>query len=159
MFSATMIADYLIAKSGGTLDPVHLLELVYISHGYTLAIKQMPLIYDTVLSRKEAPTIESLYYQLVRYGDSPVTRFLYNNKDVMGSDISEQTNFLDRELADHRDVLDKVYEQFGSLSCQDLLTITHKTGSPWDQCYIHRTSTYIPNSITKKYYEYLLECE
>ena len=155
-----MIADYLIAKSGGTLDPVHLLELVYISHGYTLAIKQRPLVYDIVRARTEAPTIESLYYQLRRYGSSPITRFLYNNKDVTtGSDISEQTNFLDRELADHRDVLDRVYEQFGSLSCRDLLTITHKTGSPWDQCYVHKTPfNNIPDCITKEYYEKILEC-
>ena len=158
MHSAILIGDYLITKSNGTLSPLQILKLTYISHGYTLAIEHKALIEDRVEAWSYGPVIPTLYEQLKGFGAMPVTRLSYCRTNVMDAPrLEEREGFLDKELEQNRPILDKVLETFGPLSGQDLIEITHKTGSPWDQCYVQgQRHTPIPDPITRRYYEQLV---
>ena len=157
-YSAILISDYLIAKSNGILSPLQILNITYICHGYTLAIKHRPLVDDPIEAWSHGPVIPVLYWQLKSFGDMPVTCLLYSRTPVTDAQrLKEQKDFLDMELYEYRDVLDSVLVRFCALSGRDLTYITHKTGSPWDQCYVHEEShAPIPDHITKKYYEQLV---
>ena len=158
MHSAILIGDYLIAKSNGNLSPLQILKLTYISHGYTLAIDRKTLIEDRVEAWPYGPVIPTLYEQLKDFGAMLVTRLSYCHTKVMDAPrLEERKSFLYKELEQNKPILDKVLETFGPLSGQDLIEITHKTGSPWDQCYVQgERHTPIPNQITRRYYEQLV---
>ena len=70
MYSALLVADYLIARGGGMLTPLHVNKLTYISHGYTLAIRSVPLIHDRIEAWQYGPVIPAIYHTLSRYGDA-----------------------------------------------------------------------------------------
>ena len=159
MHSAILVADYMIVKNNCSLTPLQIIELVYISHCYTLGIKHHPLIHDRVEAWSYGPVIPSLYWQLYNFGDKPVTRLLYSGIDVTDAfRMEKQKNFLSDELGECQTILNKVLRTFGVLSGRKLLEITNKLGSPWNQCYVQgRTGVIIPDYITEQYYEMMLE--
>ena len=76
-YSARTVANYLIeakSKEGGTPPtPMQLLKLVYIAHGWNLAINDRPLINDRVEAWRYGPVIPKIYQDLKQWGNTPVT--------------------------------------------------------------------------------------
>lgn len=153
-----LVADYLIANGGGRLTPLQVIKLAYISHGYTLALLDHPLIPDEIEAWRYGPVIPSLYNFLKPYGARPVTGLLYCGTAVGADSIVERKKFFRSVFTDHvRSILDRVLDVYGPLSGIELLKLTHKKGSPWSKYYKKgRRDIVIPNDIIKEHYKGLL---
>ena len=55
------------------LTPIHILKLVYIAHGWSLAIGEHPLIRNEIEAWEYGPVIRSLYDAVKRYGRDPIS--------------------------------------------------------------------------------------
>ena len=155
MLSALLVADYLLAHSSGNLTPVHVLKMTYFCHAYTLARKDRPLIIDQVEAWRYGPVYPILYDYVKNFGDQPVTHLPYCRTGIFDHNIKERKEFLTRAIVE-TDIPNGVLETFSELSGSELIELTHKVGSPWDQCYVEGANRPIPDRITKEYYKSII---
>lgn len=132
MYDARSVANELlrIAKSRGlALTNMQVQKLVYIAHGYSLAILRRSLFKQHVEAWRWGPVVPDLYHSLRRYGagivDSPIP--------VLNMDSISET---DRKL------LGTVLDAYGHFTGPQLSTMTHKEGTPWYE-------VYVPNALYK----------
>lgn len=122
-YSPFKIAKFFIDKAisvNGDLTPMKLIKIVYIAHGWSLALLHRPLISEAVQAWKYGPVIESLYHAFKHKGNSSIRQ-----EDAAyfpcADDIDQQTEIL----------LEKVWDRYGKLSGLDLSALTHQPGTPW----------------------------
>lgn len=158
MISAPLIADYIIATVH-PLTPMQINKLAYISHGFTLALKDDILFSDKVEAWRYGPVVPSIYYMLRDYGGGYVLALQYCGTMKHDSEMPSRLEFLKKIIPEHhRNIIDDVLKKYGKFSGPGLSTITHEEGTPWHQCYkAGKLGTEIPNSITKKYYRSQLQ--
>ena len=70
--SAELVADFLLANSDRKLTPMEVNKLVYISHGWMLALHDESLISEKIEAWKHGPVIPSLYHKFKMYGAEPI---------------------------------------------------------------------------------------
>lgn len=155
MHSALLVADYLLAHGKGNLTPLHVIKLTYVSHGYTLAIRDRPLVLDIVEAWPYGPVYPILYDYLKAFGAGTVTRLPYCGTSISDEDIRKRRDSLKLRIG-KTEILDTVLAKFGALTGSELIDITHKAGSPWDTCYKKGKRAIIPDQITKRYYRSIL---
>ena len=74
--SAVAVANYFVRKSletGKELTPMKVLKLVYIAHGWNLALYDEPLISDSIQAWKFGPVIPSVYQAFRVFRNSQIT--------------------------------------------------------------------------------------
>ena len=74
--SSKAVANYFLdiaERDGKTLNPMKLQKLVYIAHGWHLAIRRRPLIRESVEAWKYGPVIADLYHEFKKFGNMPIT--------------------------------------------------------------------------------------
>lgn len=111
---------------------------------HTKLIKLLYLIDEEAVKDGGIP-ITWLDYKAWQYGPvAPETFFikeeanLFNNyieksKKGDGTIIKPKVGFDDSEFSDYDlDLIDKVIDQFGQMTCHELVQLTHKKGSLWD---------------------------
>jgi uncharacterized phage-associated protein len=123
-YSPFRIARFFIEKaadSGKPLTPMKLIKLVYIAHGWSLALAKKPLISERIEAWKYGPVIESLYHAFKHRGNSPIPK--------------EDASSLSNEVVDPwtATLLEKVWEKYGGLSGVYLSSLTHQPGTPWQR--------------------------
>lgn len=127
-YSARTVANYLIeakSKEGGTPPtPMQLLKLVYIAHGWNLAINDRPLINDGIEAWRYGPVIPKIYQDLKKWGNTPV-------RELLPAPASEAGSLAQEEMG----VVDAVLKAYGNLSGVQLSNLTHASGTPWYQVY------------------------
>lgn len=158
-YSATLLADYMIAEGNGRLTPLHVIKLVYISHGYTLAIHKTPLTHDRIEAWRYGPVFPVLYYALKRHGSMPISNLYYcgTRADVNGiRDHGDFFNDVIKEPA--RDILDRVLHVYGGLTGNQLSALTHKKDTPWKRYYKEgQMNIVIPDEAIQSHYEKLIK--
>jgi uncharacterized phage-associated protein len=111
----------LAEAEGRSLTPMQYVKLVYIAHGWCLALSGQPLIDETVEAWKFGPVVPSLYRDLKNYGAGGVT-----------APISRWPMRQDPEIDhDHMELIQSVYENYGRLTGVQLSNLTHQKGTPW----------------------------
>jgi uncharacterized phage-associated protein len=140
------IANYFIRKAAEAkipLSPMKLIKLVYIAHGWYLALANKPLIWEPIEAWQYGPVIESLYHAFKRYGNTPLP-------------LSAATDAVitDNEHKDVERLLNKVWEAYSKFSAAQLSTITHQPDTPWSQVYDpNQRRITIPDELIKKHYQ------
>lgn len=140
------IANYFIQKAaseGVALTPMKLIKLVYIAHGWYLALANKPLIREPIEAWQYGPVIESLYHAFKRYGNASLP-------------ISAATDavIMDNEHQDITRLLDKIWERYSKFTAAQLSTITHQSDTPWSQVYKpNQRRVVIPDDLIKKHYQ------
>src|SRR5437660_9090573 len=84
------------------LTPLQIIKLVYIAHGWMLALYQRPLITDRIEAWKYGPVIPQLYQDMKVYGAGSIAGRL--------SDTSYSAKPLDPQ---ERDIIRQVYNIYG----------------------------------------------
>ncbi len=136
-----------IAQSGGrVLTNMQLQKLVYIAHGYALAILNQPLIKQSVQAWRYGPVIPDLYHALNQYGAGVV---------------SQPIALLSREQLSEteRTLVAKVETAYGRFTGPQLSTMTHQEDTPWRQVYNpqgHFHNDVIPDPLIAQHYVKLL---
>jgi uncharacterized phage-associated protein len=145
-YNAKTIADWFLiraARDGESLTQMKLQKLVYIAHGWCLAIRNAPLISDKVEAWRWGPVIRSLYCAFADYGSRglPVP-------ECPSEEVDENTSRL----------LERVWEVYEHLSAVQLSALTHAQGTPWTQTYADlKPPREIPISVIQSYYKTLAE--
>ena len=123
MVSAITIANKFIERAkrdGVSLTNMQLQKLVYIAHGWALALLNRGLIYEPVEAWQWGPVIKSLYHTLRQYGSGEVTSTI----PMIGARSLQL-----RE----EDLIESVWNGYKDMSGFKLSTITHQQNTPWSR--------------------------
>ncbi|MFN2577495.1 MAG: Panacea domain-containing protein [Pyrinomonadaceae bacterium] len=146
-FDVRSVANALLklAKARGiSLTNMQVQKLVYIAHGYSLAILHRPLVRQPVEAWRWGPVFEDLYHSLKRYGSGIV----HEPINVINMDSLTET---------HQKLLGTVLDAYARFSGPQLSTMTHKQGTPWAEVYKPGISRLvIPNPTIERHYTELL---
>lgn len=142
MYDATQIADWFISRAkrdGRVLSIMALLKLVYISHGWHLETKKLPLFPNKI--------------EAWQYG--PVVADVYNAFRKQGVDISfPMSSISSIEGLPVTKLLEQIYDIYGNLSPFQLSAMTHEPGGPWDiSMKVGGWYAKIPDELIQAHYE------
>jgi uncharacterized phage-associated protein len=142
--TATTVADEIlkIAKRRDTsLTPMQLMKLVYIAHGWSLAILNRDLFSDRIEAWKYGPVIPTLYQATKRFGREPIPSHLIED---------DEPSPLEHDV---QEFLEDVFSKYGHLSGINLSNLTHRPGSPWDQRFRDgEINIEIPDDLIREHY-------
>jgi uncharacterized phage-associated protein len=128
----------LARRDGEILDPMKIQKLVYLAHGWNLALHGSPLIKQDVEAWPYGPVIRSLYDQFKKYRASPITEKAYT---------PEGTEPLDGNA---KRLVEAVWSKYRPYSAIQLSMFTHEPGYAWDLTIKDRGPySTIPNEIIR----------
>lgn len=150
MYSPLVIANFFLQKYSrrSVITPMKLTKLVYIAHGWYLAIKGRSLIDENPEAWMYGPVIPKVYHRFKSYGGGRIVKS-FTDDITLDSDADEV-------------FIDKIWTVYGKFSGAELSAMTHAKGTPWSKTWnsIKQHSFYslqIPEQEIKRYYESLLE--
>jgi len=142
--TATTVADEMLKiakRQGRSLTPMQLMKIVYIAHGWSLAILNRDLFSDRIEAWKYGPVIPTLYQATKRFGRDPIPHNLI--EDGEPSPLP----------GDVQAFLEDIFSKYGHLSGISLSNLTHRPGSPWDQRFRDGVMNIeIPDDLIKDHY-------
>lgn len=130
------IANELIALAAGAgraFDQMQLQELVYIAHGWCLALTGEPLTGDRPEALAHGPDYRRLSGALARWGVEPVTVAI-QTAGTNGTRM-DATHVRAELLPSEYAILSKVFAEYGNLQTAQLASLTRASGTPWEQVY------------------------
>lgn len=126
------VADEFIRLAGREdrrLNQLQLQKLVYIAHGWCLAITGQPLTGDRPEAWEHGPMYRRLADALAPCGLGPVTTFICGNKGLaseISSSILEPKEF---------EIIGRVYKDYSGFTAAQLSTLTRRNNAPWEEVY------------------------
>ena len=139
VYDSVEVANYLIeqAKPDG-LDPLQVMKLSYICHGFLLGYRNRPLLEDDIEAWKLGPVVRRIYDKLP--GGDVVIRQPFDKWIA--------------EFIDEKKLIDKVFRRFSKYSGLELSSLTHKEGTPWDLTWrTYGRNAVIPQDLIKKHFQ------
>ena len=139
--SPLAVANYLLKKNGG-MTQLKLLKLVYLCHGWSLGFFDESLVNEEAEAWPYGPIFPSIYRQTRGSGKKPV-------KFPLGDGEVAQLTKKQAEL------VDMVYDNYGDLSGNQLMFMSHRKGTPWHKVWVNgkTNDAPIPNTLIHQYYE------
>lgn len=125
-FEAKAIANEFLARSGMPLNQMKMQKLVYIAHGWNLAINREPLVRDRIEAWDGGPVVRSIWNHLRDFGYNSAPNF-FGKPD--GSRFEAELSQSEKSVIDH------VWRKYGEYSGLELSEMTHKEGTPWSNAY------------------------
>lgn len=125
------------AAEGRALTQMQLQKLVYIAHGWNLAINGEKLTHDDPQAWDYGPVYRDLWQALKAYGRLPVKREIRNG-EYLPEMLDDQIAALParaRLSEEERAIIDRVYQNYGGFHAFKLSALTHEPGTPWTQVY------------------------
>lgn len=123
------IANEFLKLNGAPLNQMKLQKLVYIAHGWNLAINKSPLIRGRIEAWDGGPVMRVIWDHLRDFGYNVSGYLLGKSQSLPFS--SELT---DEEKA----IVEHVWEKYRKFSGLELSEMTHKPGTPWSNSYFGR---------------------
>jgi uncharacterized phage-associated protein len=158
-YSAKAIANAFLDIAGANekkLSPLKLQKLVYIAHGWNLAINGESLVNDEFAEAWQyGPVFPSIYHEFKEFGRSPVTSkaFAFDMDDDLNFNVYEPE--IPRSDAETWNLINRVWEIYGKYSGLTLSDVTHRDGTPWSKTWNEsggRRNADIPNELIKEHY-------
>lgn len=121
---------------GKTFTQMQLQKLVYIAHGWNLAINGTPLTHDSPQAWDYGPVYKSLWAALRQYGRNPVSREILNEDYDIGAFADDPTAPAVAKLSEkERSVVERVLRDYGQFHAFKLSALTHQPGTPWSSVF------------------------
>ncbi len=140
-YDARQIANWFIVNAGKEnqkLTIMAILKLIYISHGWYLALYNQPLFYNRIEAWKFGPVVPDVYLGFRNQG-MQIDKPLQIESDKIGT---AEEKFLT-----------EIYEIYGDLNPYHLSKLTHVPGGPWEiTMRIGGLFSEIPNDLIKQHY-------
>jgi uncharacterized phage-associated protein len=121
--------EFLKLAGNRPINQMWLQKLVYIAHGWNLAINHEPLVDGRIEAWDGGPVIRRIWNHLRDFGRSRETGLLQQN---------EGEPFQARLTPSEQDVIRHVWKRYGSYSGRELSEMTHQEGTPWSNAYFGR---------------------
>ena len=119
--------------------PMHVIKLVYLCHGWTLGLKEEPLITEAVEAWRYGPVVPSTYHTYKAFGGSPITVVPQDRTDSMSQQQAR--------------MIAAVLDAYKDYSALQLSNITHQPGTPWHETYhTWGEGCIIPNELIQDFY-------
>jgi uncharacterized phage-associated protein len=154
MHSSLEIANEFLKRASAERRPLthmQLQKLVYLAHGWNLAVNGRQLIEDEFEAWEFGPVVRRLYNALSRYGKNSVSKLINWGDDTPfpADDAGVAVATLDdNELA----VVNKVWEQYKGFEAFQLSALTHTSKSPWAKYYEKGKNKVIDNNAIWDYF-------
>lgn len=135
---------------------MHLQKLVFIAHGWSMAVNNEELVDESFLAWEFGPVAPGLYQALRKFGPNPVTRLIHRGEDTPTPDDDgdvAQSDFAKSEM----DIIDQIWTEFKQYQAFQLSALTHKPNSPWDRAYKRGKNSVISNNSIKDYFDVLAD--
>lgn len=156
-YSAKEIANYFLELSAQKdISPLKIQKLVYIAHGWHLALYEEPLVRDELAEAWEyGPVFPSIYHEFKRFGAGPILEPALDWIYSLG-EWRSQVPYIKPD--DERTIafLNRIWELYGRFSAGELSAMTHEEGSPWRQIREKMgpiKNANIENDLIEKYYK------
>lgn len=141
-YDARAIANYfldLAKRDGEPLNPMKLQKLIYYAHGISLAELDLPLIEERVEAWAYGPVVPSIYQEFKSCGSGAITVkatkiYLDQNRRSFRIVTPAIDDYPDAQANQKvKEILNTVWDTFGSLSGIQLSKLTHLPGTPWSE--------------------------
>lgn len=125
-YIANNFLQYDFTNGSASTTPMKIQKLVYLVHGWYLAVHGEPLIDESFEVWPYGPVQEDLYHLFKGYRNTPITSYAKSwvgdqEKAFVVSDTN--TNFYD--------VFNEVIQKYMNFSALQLSALTHQDGTPW----------------------------
>ena len=122
---------------------MQILKLVYITHGYSLGVRGVPLIPNRVEAWKFGPVIPTLYHSIKHWRDKPVGQLVTTGLE----------DFADGD----REFVQAIFEAYKDSDGIELSNLTHRTGTPWAEVYREGVANIpIPDDLIQHHYSEII---
>lgn len=150
-FPPLAIADAVLNEAraqGKSLTIMQLLKLVYIAHGWALALLDAPLVNEEPEAWQHGPVFPAIYREFRRFGSQPIT-----GNAIRRFGVAYETGLSESQRA----IIHSVVANYGDMHAFALSRITHEAETPWSQVYRNGegNSDDIPNAIIADHYRKL----
>lgn len=129
------VANFFLKKAQDESRPImqlKLIKLVYIAHGWNLALAGEPLYDEPVQAWKHGPVIASVYHEFKHFGRRPIDQLAeHRNLDTMAADYPE----IPKSDATTLKISNLVWNAYRKFSGEALIEKTHEEGSPWSRTF------------------------
>jgi uncharacterized phage-associated protein len=137
-------AQYIVANSKPAVTPMRLLKLLYVAHGYSLAVNRQPLLDESVEAWQYGPMVPSVYQAVRKYRSKPVESM----GRIGGCPLSEADLL----------VLDKVLTTYQHVNAIQLSAAMHQPGTPWSITWgMDEQNAPISNDLIMDFYQNILK--
>lgn len=162
--SSVAVANWLLSRPGALdrLTQMQLQKLVYIAHGWNLAINDAPLTKanEPIEAWDYGPVYRRLYRKTKLFGAKPLGRLIRSNDDQVYEFFNGLPDDGETEMAEpdrnEAAVLGKVWDSYGDLPAVQLSALTHRPGTPWSEVYAREPRDgVIPDELIKQHYSKL----
>ena len=126
------------------ISHLKLQKLLYILHGWHLAITDEPVFEDEVEAWAYGPVVRKVYKAFRIYGDKPI------------GDLGGDKTRVDASKDLFNEMLSVVWEKYKGFSSFDLVNATHARGTPWDLAR-ENDEKIIDNDVIRDHYKWLLK--
>ena len=159
--NALSVANYFIdlaQRDKATITQLGLMKRVYIAYGFCLAMLDKSILderFDRVEAWRYGPVIPSVYHSFKQYKNSPIT----DKTVIMEWDAqTEQAHYVTPKLEDEdaKKIVEFVWHRYRGFTDSEMVSLTHREGTPWALCYVPNMNAVIPDSFTKLYYQKLV---
>ena len=147
------IANIFVDKAREARDMMGIMSLVkyvYLAHGWTLGYTGRPLIRHQVEAWKYGPVVPEVYRAF-----SWQRVFVTEKAHGYHPEFGEFPAYSTKLNSEEQDIVDKVYSRYSRFDAFQLSDLTHKQGTPWDQCKDKHYAP-IPNRIIADYYKKMI---
>lgn len=154
---STEAANELISLSKERpLTHMQIQKLVYISHGWTLAIRDRVLTIDNPEAWRLGPVYRLIWNNLSYAGPYPVTDKIPDTHIAPYPSSTPQG-----WRGQDRQIVKRVYKLYKHLEAFQLSALTHREGTPWRKVYRDGLGQdqYIPSSMIRKHFRALAESQ
>jgi len=133
-YDAKAIANYFLelASVGDEgLEHMKLQKLVYLAHGWNLALRDARLFDNEIQAWEFGPVIPTLYHEFKDWGRSPILERASEYDDRSGSTVELRVDDYPGDNDFTRALLDRIWDVFGSYTAIQLSNMSHAPGTPW----------------------------
>jgi len=136
---------------------MQLQKLVYIAHGWNLAVNGEALTIDGPQAWEYGPVYRDLYRALSSYGRSPVSREIANGETMLGvfdTGPEAEAPAIAQFSSDEQAVIERVYRDYSKFHAYQLSALTHREGTPWTKVYDGGNGKFgeIPNDLIREHF-------
>jgi len=150
LWSTQFANRFISLATSEPLTHMQIQKLVYISHGWSLALKNQKLTIDSPEAWRYGPVYRLVWDNLKYAGEYPITKEIPENRILP---------YADAELGEwdesSDEIVEAVFRFYGGLEAFQLSALTHKEGTPWKKIYRPSTSRQgmpIPSSMIREHF-------
>jgi uncharacterized phage-associated protein len=148
----------LAQEEGIQLTQMQLQKLVYLAHGYSLAIEGEPLVEDNVEAWDYGTVFRPLWNALTQYGNAPVPGIIRWG-DGSGFIRTGGKEANERLSPAEKAIVGKVWDIYGRYPAFKLSALTHDQNGPWKRHYVKGENRVIPNDSIREYFRNLIRSQ